>query len=296
MKVKLLYIDVCILKVLAILLVVVSHYFRFFATESNMAKMKSIGFFGAALFSFLSGYLANINTRKILDERFNWLLKKVRTIYLPYILVNLISVFIVRSDENIYLQIFLGTNDSVLWYVPFIMAFFAIFYVILVKGLPSELLIIIGVISFVVLETFRLDSQWITSIGALILGVFASKLNIKSVKHLILYLVIFIISSVASIKFNCNYVVKDILIGLAGIGFCGLIYNVFMRIPSKELNAANIVSIINESTYWMYLMHMKVGIILDDIGTLSLFPYLFWSMIMAIVVNLIFKNLKIIRA
>lgn len=65
MKNKLLYIDVCVLKIIAILMVVVAHYFRFFEPTSRLSGLKSVGFFGAALFAFLSGYLANINSEKV---------------------------------------------------------------------------------------------------------------------------------------------------------------------------------------------------------------------------------------
>lgn len=65
MKDKLLYIDVCALKIIAISMVVVAHYFRFFEPTSYLRGLKSIGFFGAALFAFLSGYLADINNEKV---------------------------------------------------------------------------------------------------------------------------------------------------------------------------------------------------------------------------------------
>lgn len=68
MKDKLLYIDVCILKVVAILMVVIGHYYRFFDAQSPLNGLKSIGFFGAALFAFLSGYLVEINSEKITGE------------------------------------------------------------------------------------------------------------------------------------------------------------------------------------------------------------------------------------
>lgn len=64
-KEKLLYIDVCVIKIIAILMVVVAHYFRFFEPNSRLSGLKSIGFFGAALFAFISGYLAELNSEKV---------------------------------------------------------------------------------------------------------------------------------------------------------------------------------------------------------------------------------------
>ena len=45
-----------ILKILAIFIVVVSHYFRYFAGDTSLKILGSAGVFGAALFAFLSGY------------------------------------------------------------------------------------------------------------------------------------------------------------------------------------------------------------------------------------------------
>lgn len=66
MKGKLSYINVCILKWIAISMVIVAHYYRFYEKTSAISHLKSIGYFGAALFAFLSGYLGEINKDKVI--------------------------------------------------------------------------------------------------------------------------------------------------------------------------------------------------------------------------------------
>ena len=66
MKGKLSYINVCILKWIAISIVIVAHYYRFYEKTSAISHLKSIGYFGAALFAFLSGYLGEINKDKVI--------------------------------------------------------------------------------------------------------------------------------------------------------------------------------------------------------------------------------------
>lgn len=66
MENKLSYKNVCVMKWIAILMIIISHYYRFFAEEIAISPLKSIGYFGAALFAFLSGYLGEINKDKVI--------------------------------------------------------------------------------------------------------------------------------------------------------------------------------------------------------------------------------------
>lgn len=44
------------LKFWAIMIVIISHYYRYANTDSSLHFFSSAGFFGASLFAFLSGY------------------------------------------------------------------------------------------------------------------------------------------------------------------------------------------------------------------------------------------------
>lgn len=293
MKDKLLYIDVCALKIIAISMVVVAHYFRFFEPTSYLRGLKSIGFFGAALFAFLSGYLADINNEKVFMG--GWLFHKIGSVYLPYVITNLISMFIYKSWAfNPLKQVLMGSNDGVLWYVPFIMVFYILFFIVEINEWPRLILPSMGAMIFIVLEIAGADSQWYTSIGALIFGLYADKLKGSKMKSAFLNAVLFLASSVAAIKLGNNLLLKDVLTAIAGIGFCGMVFDITMLVPNKEpQNCKTLLSIASGAAYWTYLIHMKVGYILQNLMAPSLLPFFLISVVAAILLNecyLKFKN------
>lgn len=295
MKEKLLYIDVCVLKVMAICMVVVSHYYRFFDTTSSLAGLKSIGFFGAALFAFLSGYLAELNSQKIFEGGYQWIIKKLYSVYLPYVIVNLISVFVYESDKNIFGQIFLGTNDDVLWYVPFILIFYGLFYVVTIKnGGSTKIWLVIGMLFIVMLELIGVDSPWYTSIGALVLGVIVAKTKVSNnrVIYIMINSALFLLSAVISIKCSEVKVVKDIFTIVSGMAFCSIMYNLMMVLRNKEpVKLGRLVSYVSTLTYFVYLMHMKVGTVLSRMGYLSILTFLLWSIFLSVFISVLYMKL-----
>lgn len=292
MKNKLLYIDVCVLKIIAILMVVVAHYFRFFEPTSRLSGLKSVGFFGAALFAFLSGYLANINSEKVWGEE--WLFHKIGSVYLPYVITNLISMFIYKSwTVNPLKQILMGSNDGVLWYVPFIMVFYMLFFIVKINGWSLLFLPGVGTMIFVGLEIIGADSQWYTSIGALMFGLWADKLKDNKVKAIFQNATLLLICSIATIKFGNISLLKDVLTAIAGIGFCGMVFNIAMLIPNKEpQNCKRLLSIVSGSAYWTYLIHMKVGKVVGSATDLELIHFLGISVLIAIILNECYLLLK----
>lgn len=292
MKKRLLYIDVCIIKVIAILMVIVSHYYRFFSPESSANGLKSIGFFGASLFAFLSGYLCQLNKDKVLKLGYIWLVKKIYTVFIPYVIVNILSLFVYKSDMNIFSQIFLGSNDGVLWYVPFIMVFYIIYFIIVSNDLPLCSLLYIGSAIYFLLQKCGADSQWYTSIGSLLLGIYCTKIKNKF-KYILIFGSIFVISSVLAIKIHEFVLFKNLFTTMSGGGFCCVLYIISMNLPTKDFGGYvfnKCVSVINSSTYWLYLVHMKVGFVLKDLeGILSeISSYLIFSVCFAIAGNVLY--------
>lgn len=92
-----------LLKFFAILVVMTAHYYRYADTESPLAVLGHFGFFGAALFAFLSGYGVCISYKRkgIVPGIAGNFLQKLRKCYLPFLLVNTVGVFLVygfRAD------------------------------------------------------------------------------------------------------------------------------------------------------------------------------------------------------
>lgn len=286
MKDKLKYIDVCVLKIIAISMVVVAHYFRFFEPTSHLNGLKSIGFFGAALFAFLSGYLADINNGKVFGGG-GWLFHKIGSVYLPYVITNLISMFMYKSWAfNPLKQVLMGSNDGVLWYVPFIMVFYILFFIVEINEWPRLILPSMGAMIFIVLEIAGADSQWYTSIGALIFGLYADRFKDNNLRSVFQSVTLFLLCSVAAIKLGNIPLLKDVLTTLAGIGFCEMVFNITMLVPNREpKNCKTLLSIASGSAYWTYLIHMKVGFILNNLMAASLLPFYLISVVAATLLN-----------
>lgn len=210
-------------------------------------------------------------------------------------ITNLISMFIYKSwTVNPLKQILMGSNDGVLWYVPFIMVFYMLFFIVKINGWSLLFLPSVGTMIFVGLEIIGADSQWYTSIGALMFGLWADKLKDNKGKVVFQNVTLFLICSVAAIKFGNILLLKDVLTTIAGIGFCGMIFNITMLVPNKEpKNCKALLSIASGAAYWTYLIHMKVGYILQNLMAPSLLPFFLISVVVAILLNecyLKFKN------
>lgn len=91
--------------------------------------------------------------------------------------------------------------------------------------LNDFILVSIAILIFIFLMLMRIDSQWYTSIGALITGVLVGKVNNNKVKNITYYImwggVILLISIILSRYFDFNLILKDVFTSIAG---CYLIY------------------------------------------------------------------------
>lgn len=209
-------------------------------------------------------------------------------------ITNLISMIIYKSWAfNPLKQVLMGSNDGVLWYVPFIMVFYILFFVVEINRLPRLILPIVGLMLFVGLELIGVDSQWYTSIGALIFGLYADKLKESKIKSAFQNAALFLVCSAAAMKFGNILLLKDVLTAIAGIGFCGMIFNITMLIPNREpRNCKILLSIASGAAYWTYLIHMKVGKIVGSVTDLELIPFLGVSVLIAVMLNECYSLLK----
>lgn len=105
--------------------------------------------------------------------------------------------------------------------------------------------------------------------------------------------VILLISIILSRYFDFNLILKDVFTSIAGIGFCGMLFNLFMILPEYDL-CINI-SFINSLTYWIYLIHMKIGCILTYYNIFSFISYIIITILVAILLIGTYDHLKINR-
>lgn len=187
-----------LMKAIGTFMVIVSHYFRYYSVHSFFSFLSSMGYFGAALFACLSGYGVAASYE---DSGFSvygvWLGKKVKKIYLPFVLVNLLSILFVYgiagNEKNIVSRLLIGSDDYVMWYIPYILGFNFIFWLIYRTDFSKQrkivLFALICILQCICFEIYRFGSQWYTATGALFIGVLMAEFpvrvkNNKSVAYL----------------------------------------------------------------------------------------------------------------
>lgn len=140
------------LKGIAILLVVFGHLFVTQFLGLQNPALKYLGAQGVAIFLILSGYgLTQSFLKKGLDSSF--LIRRLKTVVLPYSLVTLIWIVIDSLYGQIYslktvLLSLVGfdlnlTLDATMWYISFILIWYFLFYFTFRFPLPNPLRVLL---------------------------------------------------------------------------------------------------------------------------------------------------------
>lgn len=261
-----------IMKAVAFFMVIVAHYYRFYSNGSRLSALGSMGFFGAAVFAFLSGYgvMKSYNANGF---GVGWIGKKLRKIYIPFLIVNILSVIFVygiREDgSNIIGRIVFGTDDYVMWYIPFVLGFdLCFFFIYNLKISNRNRLILFGLICVIQIVALRLvnaGSQWYTATGSLFLGVLLAGHPVsikKKSRHILNFIVswcIFTVSGIVSKLYVDYSTIKDCFTCISGMAFCFGMLVLFEEIEKLGLlKLLHFLQCIGNASLWGYILHMKV--------------------------------------
>jgi uncharacterized membrane protein len=171
--------DTHILKALAIILVIISHFFRYANPDAKLSYLRSVGFFGAALFAFLSGYGVSVAYKNKGFSK-HWLLRKCTKVYFPFLFVTVLSIVFIYKDHNLEWngmanRILLGSDDFAMWYIPYILLFYIVFRFVFSRKIGQSkqiiLFCIICIAQIILGKVVGVSSQWYTSTGSLCVGV-----------------------------------------------------------------------------------------------------------------------------
>ncbi len=311
------------LKTVAVLFVLIGHYYRYAEIISVSGVFRSVGFFGAALFAFLSGYGTCISyVHKGFGNKKHWLLRKVVRIYIPFLLVSFVSeITLYRVSggglKKMFFSILFNTSDPIMWYIFFVLIFNVLFLLVFSMLDKNKdkfwtaflILMTAGVIQICICSNFGIGSQWYTSTGALLLGVFYAKLD-KQIKSFIgnIYRQYGIIVCaafglvtmvyVSKVYNNCAFL-KDIAIIIAGMAFCTILYFVAIFFDKKtNAHILKSITLVGKMSLWIYLIHMKIMTILSYYFKSYLIIFLivsFASAYFLYLMNNYFLNIKKIR-
>lgn len=88
------------------------------------------------------------------------------------------------------------------------------------------------------------------------------------------------------------YILKDLFTSVAGMSFCVLMFLIFVNLKNKEGHNRKIISMLSSLTFWIYLIHMKVGFILQDINMLNIWLFIIISLCVSTICNSLYSMTK----
>jgi hypothetical protein len=253
-----------------------AHYYRYADVESPLSFIGHFGFFGAAMFAFLSGYGVCISYQRkgIGPSIAGNFLQKIKKCYIPFLLVNCISILFVygfRFDKYLPLRILLGIDDGTMWYIPYIMAFYLVFAVIYAQkwsiSVKNLILSVCICGQIIICMIMNVDSQWYTASGALLAGVLIAQTDSKFTENRIRFIfllvnaMIFVVCSILTKSFESIEAISKTFTIISGIGFsCIFFYGESFLdefIIRYERKLAFLLYL-GQNSLWIYCIHMKV--------------------------------------
>ena len=253
-----------------------AHYYRYADTGASLAFVGHFGFFGAALFAFLSGYGTCISYQKkgIVPGIVGNFLQKLEKFYIPFLLVNIVGVFAVygfRADSALPMRILLGTDDGAMWYLPYILIFYLLFSLIFSQKfsniVKTEILGSAILIQIIICMILNIDSQWYTASGALLLGVVIAQIDFRQHEKKVRiglmigsFLLLGVCSVLTKMTEDAVMISKSFTV-LSGVGFsCFFFYLQSMLDDFLEKYEKILLWGIwlGQNSLWLYCIHMKV--------------------------------------
>ena len=76
------------------------------------------------------------------------------------------------------------------------------------------------------------------------------------------------------------------------MSFCILFFLIFVNFKNKEGHNRKIVSMLSGLTFWIYLIHMKVGFILQEINRLNIWLFIIITLCVSAIFNLLYSMIK----
>lgn len=225
-------------------------------------------------------------------------------------LINVIAVFVVygvSKPHDLLARILLGTDDFTMWYIPFILTFYLIFWIICKMHVSifgcHLFLILCGVIWIGVGNRIGIGSQWYTSTAALILGCIIAEYDTKFFDFrsrnlmFVVLVVAFVGFAYLSRCFSYITLIKDITTALSGMVFSLLVFIISGTLSLNNLIKADrayskCVSFIGKATLWIYIIHMKIMTYFFKVLENKIFLFLIGSIVVAIATMKIYNIIK----
>ena len=258
------------LKGISIIIIIIGHYCRYTNQSGLFTLFGKVGYLGAAVFFFLSGYGIVKSFNK--NAFRNYFRDKMHKVYFPFIIVNIVTIIVymlLMQKKYTVIQILnyiVGFKliDSILWYVCVIIVFYILFYILfkyLNKSLAQMMLLAFSIVYCLICIINKVDSQWYTTSLCLFLGVAVSFNEERVLKYINTYKIVlllnvglFITSVALNFIFDNNQLIKNISCYFSSIFFILILISIL-----KTVYLSNKISLlIGNISYIVYLIHMKI--------------------------------------
>lgn len=300
-------------KAICSILIVLHHLSQRIGINIITLPYIEVGKYSVAMFLFISGYglMKSLkNNNKYLS---NFIVNRVFTIYMPFVIVNIIMILINWTGGFKYsfvniIEYTLGIKliDATMWFIIFIIASYFIFYIIfkfldINKGRVAMLTI--NIIIFLIGCRFKLSEVFINSSFGFILGIYLAQYEkqfIKVVKnryniYLIMALVSFILGRIVSIIITKDKMLIDMIFAnISAIGFIIFILILLMKIEFNN----SILKLFGDVSFYIYLTHNKIITMIPNsnksifLSVLLFIVIIISSYILMNIINLINRQIK----
>lgn len=281
-----------ILRGVCVILILTHHFSQQLFDASYLLPFKYIGVFAVALFFFLSAYGMTVSLTKNPDYLKRFLLKRFSRIYIPYLIINTVTVIIMSLyyhasytvSDIILFTLGIKLIDASLWFVHRILIYYAVFYLSFKLLSKSKALIAISLFTAaycIVCYTLGRGIWEFRTAFSFPLGVFfglnhQKLFRILSERYAMLTTLCFVCFLTSLYLYYTN-VFTLVSSALAAVFFIVLVVLLLMKvtISSKPF------SFLGSISYEIYLIHMKVLILAYSLAeiTHSYFLYTYLCMV-----------------
>lgn len=179
------------LRGIAIFMVVMSHYYEVLGISKYGAfwQVKCAGFFGVAVFLFLSGYGAIMSKTTKQNYLKGYLPKKALRLYIPFLLAFLVDILLIYVfTKDFSFSYFLGIPimslpETLNWYLKVQLGLYVVFYIVS-KIFKSDktiisIVFVLCIIYMIIGTITKIDFCWFESSYLFPLGMFFGKYKNK---------------------------------------------------------------------------------------------------------------------
>lgn len=276
------------LKALACVFVVIHHSSKLLSDDNFLINIYKIhvGYIAVAIFFYLSGYglVKSYQNKKCNFNSF--IRRRLSKVYLPFLIVNLISVLFaiyilsINVDFFLFVEYVIGLKllDPVLWYINVALVFYLFFYLSSHFKIKS-FWVFTFILAFVIFMHY-LDFPEYTYISSLafFFGVFFAEYSGLKTKYAMLFLCV-LGTCISRFLFK-----MDALVLLMNTSLVIVSLDLFLYKYSLSLNKISWLALIS---YEIYLVHMKV------FTYIPLLNALYWLLSLTLIVLLAFFLHKI---